>query len=205
MASDKSKYICNICGGNNDPLALFCGICGNKLNSKDKPSNEVTSSLQEEPDDEVNPSLQDEPGSEKKMIGLGSAISLGFTNYINFNGRSSRAEYWWWILFYILTSMIPLIGPFINLILIIATISLTTRRLHDIGKTGWWQLIFIFMYILLFVLLIPFFIATAIIGIVAFIIWFILFLIITIWWIRWMATKGNDGPNKFGPSTNIFR
>ena len=74
MASDKSKYICNICGGNNDPLALFCGICGNKLNSKDKPSNEVTSSLQEEPDDEVNPSLQDEPGSEKKMIGLGSLI-----------------------------------------------------------------------------------------------------------------------------------
>ena len=187
-------------------MALFCDVYGNKLNSKDKPNNEVTSSLQEEHIDEVNPSLQVEPSSEKKMIGFGSAISLGFTNYINFNGRSSRAEYWWWILFYILTSMIPLIGPFINLILIIATISLTTRRLHDIGKTGWWQLIFIFMYILLFALLIPFIIiATVGLGLPALIIWFILFLIITICWIRWMATKGNDGPNKFGPPANIFR
>ena len=204
MDTEKSKTTCDICGASNDKSALFCGICGNKLKSKDEPINEVNPSLQEDPIDEVQLDFEDEPNSEIKIIGLGSAIRLGFTNYFNFNGRSSRAEYWWWILFYILTSMVPLIGPFINLILIIATISLTTRRLHDIGKTGWWQLIFIFMYILLFVLLIPFFIATAIIGIVAFIIWFILFLTITIWWIRWMATRGNFGPNKFGPDSNYY-
>ena len=173
---------CPICQNESDRGARFCGICGTEMSS-----NEVIT-------DATQP-----------RVGFGTAIGLGFKNYFKFKGRSTRAEYWWFVLFYFLVSLIPIVNWFVWVVFIIPTISLTTRRLHDIGKTGWWQLIFIFMYILLFVLLIPFFIATAIIGIVAFIIWFILFLIITIWWIRWMATKGNDGPNKFGPPTNIFR
>ncbi|MBN18610.1 MAG: hypothetical protein CL758_03920 [Chloroflexi bacterium] len=204
MTTEKPKDTCDICGTNNDKSALFCGICGNKLNSKKDTINQTQSNLNNESKKELNENLQDSLNNKTKKIGLISAIHLGFSNYFNFNGRSSRSEYWWWILFYILSSITPVIGPFINLASIIPTLSLTTRRLHDIDKTGWWQLIIIIIYILLFILLIPFFIATAIIGILAFIIWFIFFLTITIWWIRWMATKGNDGSNKFGPQPNII-
>ena len=31
-------------------------------------------------------------------VGFGEAISLFFKNYANFNGRSSRGAYWWWLL-----------------------------------------------------------------------------------------------------------
>ena len=199
MTIDNSKNICNICESNNDQAALFCGICGNKINLQ-KPNNKIEASLQEEFNNEVRPNLQDEANNERKPIRLGSAIKLGFKNFFNFNGRSTRAEYWWWALFWILSSMIPFIGQFMSLVLIIPSISLTTRRLHDIGKTGWWQLWIILLYLLLFMI----FIVSIVGGPPVWLICFILFLILTIWWIRWMATKGNFGPNKFGPDSKYY-
>ena len=80
------------------------------------------------------------------MVSFPSAIKLGFQHYFNFNSRATRAEYWWWMLFVYLTSMIlsTVAGPLGNLFglaTFIPSWTLGVRRLHDINKTGWWLLL----------------------------------------------------------------
>jgi len=69
-----------------------------------------------------------------------------FSKYADFSGRAKRAEFWSFILFSIL---VQIIVPIINyhysilalLLLICPSVAVTTRRLHDINRSGWWQLI----------------------------------------------------------------
>lgn len=74
-----------------------------------------------------------------------------FKKYAVFAGRATRTEYWMFILFnflaQIILSLISLI-PFLvilkliySLAIIIPTLSITCRRLHDINRSGWWQLL----------------------------------------------------------------
>ena len=85
------------------------------------------------------------------------SIEKCLKNYANFNGRASRSEYWWFILFGVLVSLgatiidtiIDSSGNFVlfnsiaSLALIIPQLSAGCRRLHDTGKSGWWQLLYI--------------------------------------------------------------
>ena len=66
-------------------------------------------------------------------------------NYINFEGRSSRADYIWWAIFTLIVNIIlNLINPkltlFSNTFFFLPGIGLAIRRLHDINKSGWNQL-----------------------------------------------------------------
>lgn len=71
--------------------------------------------------------------------------------YADFSGRARRKEYWMFILFYFiiyitLAIVDSLIGTmFLALIFVLAmlvpSISIAARRLHDTGRSGWWQLI----------------------------------------------------------------
>jgi len=70
-------------------------------------------------------------------------------------GRASRSEYWWFVLFASVAGGVlqnfPVIGPLLSLVLIVPHICVTSRRLHDIGWSGWWQimpLVLIFLGIL---------------------------------------------------------
>ncbi|CAI8012416.1 Inner membrane protein YhaH [Geodia barretti] len=81
------------------------------------------------------------------------AIKQCFSEYANFRGRASRREYWWWILalsigWFILlalssTGYLALLLPVFGLAVFLPTLAVTTRRLHDIDKGGWWQLIWL--------------------------------------------------------------
>lgn len=108
--------------------------------------------------------------------------------YATFSGRARRKEYWWFILFSILVA-VPLtvvdmvifgaerisaygIGPFggiFSLALLIPSLAVSVRRLHDRDKSGWWLLL----------------------GLIPLIGGVILFI--------WYVSRGTVGPNSYGP------
>ena len=73
------------------------------------------------------------------------SIKTCFAKYIDFNGRASRSEYWWFFLFTmivrVLTGWIPGVGFVVMLGLLLPSLSATVRRLHDTNRTGWWLLL----------------------------------------------------------------
>ena len=88
-------------------------------------------------------------------------------HYADFNGRASRSEFWWYILGYVVLSYawsfiismitgasvmagmdgnfhfsaLQLLSYIPSLGLLLPTLAVGARRLHDIGKSGWWQLL----------------------------------------------------------------
>lgn len=118
-----------------------------------------------------------------------TAVRTCFSKYATFTGRARRAEFWWFALFNFLANFVlniidsvvfgfghgmmgggaqPLSGLY-SLAVLLPSLAVGARRLHDTGRSGWWQLL----------VFIP------LIGI-----------IVLIWW---YATAGDDGPNDYGP------
>ena len=98
-------------------------------------------------------------------------------NYCNFEGRAPRSEYWWFTLFlalleivtsvldgflgtYTVTSSGKMIG-FINLIFLLAillpSIAVAVRRLHDTDRSGWFYLL-VFIPLIGSIILLVFFV-----------------------------------------------
>ncbi len=133
-------------------------------------------------------------------------------------GRIRRSHFWaaWGIIFVanLLLGWIPLIGFLVNLVLIWPSIAIQTKRLHDMGRTGWLQLIPIGAWIVAIIVIIasvgmtafsnpegfengdpaavfgvmgPMFIAIALVflGSIGFLIWI-------------GATEGRPGRNQYG-------
>lgn len=79
------------------------------------------------------------------------AVKSGFEHYVEFDGRASRAAFWWWFLFTILVAIaasildavigIPILTIVVSLGLILPDLSVSIRRLHDTDRSGWWILI----------------------------------------------------------------
>jgi len=123
---------CSQCGSENDNSARFCKECG---------------------------SLQ-----KRLAVSFPEAISLAFNNYVNFKGRATRAEFWWFFLFTTLLSLVTqiidifssigILNLISSLIVLIPSLSVGVRRLHDINKSGWWLLLWFAIIIGWIVLLI---------------------------------------------------
>jgi uncharacterized membrane protein YhaH (DUF805 family) len=111
------------------------------------------------------------------------AIRLGFQKYFDYKGRSTRAEFWWWALFICLGHLLFTVAGYVvgvgNLLddlfglgTLIPSLALGARRLHDINRTGWWQLM-----------------------------WFAFFLFIPVLvLLYWGARQGGAGVNRYGKS-----
>ena len=122
------------------------------------------------------------------------SISVCFSKYITFSGRAQRSEFWWFVLLLAVTGTIldaadsVIFGKsvfmlgwmnfsyssgFIADLFALATFlpmwAVEVRRLHDIGKSGWWLLLWLIPLIGAIILLI------------------------------WMIRKGTDGDNQYGP------
>lgn len=79
-------------------------------------------------------------------------------NYANFNGRARRSEYWYFYLFHIIIAMVlGGIGGALNIAwlaavyyiaLLVPFIAVGVRRMHDVGKSGWFLLIPLYNLIL---------------------------------------------------------
>lgn len=108
------------------------------------------------------------------------AVRSVLSHDATFSGRSRRSEFWWFTLFSAVLSLVlgivdraigsSILGYVVSLALLLPTIAVTVRRLHDTGRSGLWYLI----------VLIP--VVGAIILIV------------------WCAKDSEPEPNRFGPS-----
>ncbi|MCB1388821.1 MAG: DUF805 domain-containing protein [Rhodobacteraceae bacterium] len=117
-------------------------------------------------------------------MGFSTAVSTCFSRYFTFSGRAPRAEYWYWVLFVLLVSVVlavvdlALMGPgrgqplsaLFSLAVLFPGLAVSVRRLHDIGRSGWWVLIAI----------IP------LVGAILLLVWF--------------ARESDPGDNEFGPN-----
>lgn len=99
--------------------------------------------------------------------------------YAVFSGRARRKEYWMFVLFYAIFSFAAglldgllgtgyLIAPIFQLALLVPTLAVAVRRLHDIDKSGAW----------IFISLVP--------------------LVGQIWLLILLATEGTRGDNNYG-------
>ena len=66
--------------------------------------------------------------------------------YAQFDGRASRSEYWWFHLFTVLATAAAdtfggTVGNLASLVFFLPSLALAVRRLHDVGRSGWWVLI----------------------------------------------------------------
>lgn len=109
---------------------------------------------------------------------FGQAIKTCLNKYATFDGRAGRAEFWWFVLFNVLVSIAASIvwhrlGNVAGLVLLLPSLAVGARRLHDIGKSGWFQLLW----------LVP------IIG-----------LIILVYW---AVQKGDPNSNEYGPPPGV--
>lgn len=142
-------------------------------------------------------------------MNLGQSIATCYRKYADFSGRASRSEFWWYMLFYNVIVGIPIalvseaLDSIWSLANLVPALAVSARRLHDVDRSGWWQLL---PLAALPVFLISFalrgfdvavysddFLASPLIiaGI-------LLFVALYVRLIVWFATKGNSGPNRFG-------
>lgn len=143
---------------------------------------------------------------------------LPLKKFATFSGRAPRAEYWWYYLFVLIAYMAAvfidsalgssLLGPYgiltalMWLVLIVPTLAVGVRRLHDTNRTGWWLLAPIIPYLIGFAMMGPAMLDPEGAGMAAtggamifMLIGFVMAIVVFVF----TVLRGTDGPNKYGP------
>jgi len=76
------------------------------------------------------------------------SIRTCLSKYADFNGTASRSEFWWFMLFIVLVGaalslLSTTLASLFYLAVLLPDLAVGARRLHDTGKSGWWQLLLI--------------------------------------------------------------
>lgn len=79
--------------------------------------------------------------------------------YANFDGVASRSEFWWWTLFCAVAGLVigavsGTLSLVFNLAVLLPSIAVMARRLHDTDRSGWWQLLMLIPLIGMIVVLV---------------------------------------------------
>ena len=119
-----------------------------------------------------------EPMNAPKAMTFIEAVKFSYKNYANFNGRASRSEFWYWMLYCTVAAIglaivFPALYSIFFLSSIVPSLARVVRRLHDTGKP-WLYVLFVLMPLVGGILLIV-----------------------------WYCTKSDGGANRFGPSALI--
>jgi len=91
---------------------------------------------------------------EINQLPIVAATKDGFIRYADFSGVSTRSQYWYFILSTTLAAIIAQIafgdfgGNLVSIITLLPTIAVAVRRMHDVGKSGWFILVPIYNFIL---------------------------------------------------------
>ena len=77
---------------------------------------------------------------------FGESIKACLTKYAAFDGRASRPEFWWFALFTFLASagagiISQNLSALFSLAVLLPSLAVGARRLHDIDKSGWFLLL----------------------------------------------------------------
>ncbi len=182
---------CRFCGQEIDNNSEICPKCGARQKET------ITDRFEETVHDftkQFHPKIE-EAGRAPKFSFRWALYTVLRKKYSDFSGRACRSEYWWYMLFVnllylglsiiggVLTVIAGLVGAYLMLALliiamvalIVPSIAVSVRRLHDRNVSGWW--------------LIPFF-GLSVIP--------LLNTLLLIGYIVFTCLKGTTGPNKFG-------
>ncbi len=167
---------------------------------------------------------------------LGESVRVCLRKYGSFKGRATRAELWWWFLSVFLALIVVIVvGSFLVILpgadvlttilalaILLPSLAVTARRLHDIGRSGWWILeCFLFALlglfpiafsgILLLVLslndikclgffreLIDCWILVILGAALSVLVSSLLWPALIVWWVILMVKQGQRGPNRHG-------
>ena len=163
------------------------------------------------------------------QMGFMEAVKTCFSKAFTFSGRARRAEYWYWYLFSVLVSLplqillevvpedswaLMLVVALVSLGWVlfdaIATFAVSIRRLHDIGRSGWWYgvsviygiiwavVMVIWMFSVLWVTSADSLSSSLIPWLVVALITYIPFLAYSIVLLVWYCKDSTPGPNKYG-------
>ena len=192
------------------------------------------------------------PYATRPMMTIDESVRVCLRKYADFSGRATRAEFWWWVLATTLASFaVSAVDGVINALLslteqyyafsplstifalavLLPNLAVTARRLHDIGRTGWWQLVWLVIVggawlIFLVGLVITLFsvfidndfgmgrreffhlghvtMSDFIPAIVGFAIAMVVSLLVLVWWLVWLTRQGQTGPNRYGPDPRAW-
>ena len=93
-----------------------------------------------------------------RIVSPTESVSSVFRNYINFKGRAQRSEFWWFTLFTVIVSVVlGILGsalPALNILegiyslaVLLPSLAVTVRRLHDTNRPAWWLLIYLAVFL----------------------------------------------------------
>lgn len=173
---------CYKCGNKIADGHLFCSNCGTKVeNIIQNPNTAYSGNNTNYNTGNINYNPGAVQWRQSSQMSLFQYFTKCFKHYVDFSGRARRKEYWGFYLFtmifmvaaIILDNILDTIGIISllwSLTIMIPTLAVTVRRLHDVGKGGGW----------FFIQLVP------IVG--------------SIWLLVLMCTDSDVGPNQFGLS-----